>query len=197
MWTTLAASHHSSISAQAECRARHIGLRIEHAGYLAEWDGRARKRTGNLRHAAGTAIGQPFAGVGVGIIERGDRLEIQDHDGGFGVLNDGQNRGRRRVSAHVAKDQIDARAAESFARLKTFGGIVHKARADDIGPPADALLDFALIAFEALFEPMKLRPVGSQANPILQPLPSQVPAQVPPLIVPSTRLLDVNRSVEI
>ena len=76
-------------------------------------DPRARERAGDLRHAAGGAVGQPLAGVHVRVVERGGRLEPEEDDGRLGGLHDGEHRARRRVRHGMAEDEVDLRAARS------------------------------------------------------------------------------------
>ena len=101
----------------------------------------------------------------MGIIERGARLQIQNHHGSLGVLDDGQYGGGSCVSADVAENQIDARTTKGFTGLETFGRVVHQAGADDRGPFADALFHLALVTLQPFLEPVELRPVCRQANP--------------------------------
>ena len=125
----------------------------------------AREGAGDLRNAAGGTVGQPLAGVGVGIIQRGARLQIQDHHGSFGLLDDRQDLGGGGVGSHVAEDQIDtARRERPAPAASAFGASSTSPRADHRGPFADALLDLALVALQPLFESMELRPVGRQAD---------------------------------
>jgi hypothetical protein len=93
-------------------------------------------------------------------------LQIQDHHGSLGVLDDGQDGGGGCVGAGVAENQINARTAKGITRPDgAFGGIVHQAGTDDGGPFANALFHLALVALQPLFEPVELRPVCRQANP--------------------------------
>ncbi len=61
--------------------------RKEQPGDHVELDAAAGKGIGDLRHAAGAAVGQPFAGVGVGIVQRRRRLQVEDEHGRLASLH--------------------------------------------------------------------------------------------------------------
>ena len=56
-----------------------------------EIDVAAMKDGAELGYAAGAAVGEPLFGVGVGVVEGGGGLEIEDEDGDFGDLDGGQD----------------------------------------------------------------------------------------------------------
>ena len=146
-------------------RLAHIGFRFEHAGDLPEGNGRAGKRAGDFRNAAGGAVGQPLARVGVGIIQRGARLQVQDHHGSLGVLDDRQDLGGSCVGSHVAENQIDAARRKACAGLGALGASSTRPALTTVAHSPMRCFHLALVALQALFEPVELRPVCRQPNP--------------------------------
>ncbi len=67
--------------------------RVEQAGDDVELDAAAGKGVGDLGHAAGTACRQPFARVGIGIVERWHRLQVEDQHGRLAALHRRQHLG--------------------------------------------------------------------------------------------------------
>ena len=101
----------------------------------------------------------------MGIIQRRPRLQIQNHHGSLGLLDDGQNGGRGRVGSDVAEDQIDAGAAKGLA------GGCEASCASSTRPALTTVahspmrcFHFALVALQPFLQPMELRPVRRQAD---------------------------------
>ena len=87
----------------------------QHAGDDVKIDIAAVENRTEFRNATGAAVRQPLFGVGVGIIERGRGLEIEDEDRDFGNLNGGKDGRAGGIGAHVAVDHIDLLALEQVA----------------------------------------------------------------------------------
>ena len=64
---------------------------IQHAGDDVEIDITAVENRTELGNAAGAAVCQPLLGVGVGVVERGRGLEIENENGDLGDLHGGQD----------------------------------------------------------------------------------------------------------
>jgi len=64
---------------------------VEQAGDNLIGDAGAGEGSGELGGAAGRAVGQPLAGVGVGIVQRGDGLQVEHDDGDPGTLHRGED----------------------------------------------------------------------------------------------------------
>ena len=92
-------------------------------------------------------------------------LVVQDNDGNFGALHHRQNRGRKRVSRDVKKDQIHVLLPEAMSGFKGLERRINQAEIHHLDSGAfEPVADDPDITFEALFESFELRPVGVQAD---------------------------------
>ena len=80
------------------------------------------------RDRTSAAMGQPFAGhlgaithlVERFVIERGDRLKIEDNDRHLGALHDGKDSGTQRVGGDVEENNVHIGPAEGMAGFHRF-----------------------------------------------------------------------------
>ena len=89
--------------------AQHVPRRVaveQRARDGAVRDARARERAGDLGHAAGRAVRQPFAGRHRLVVERPRRLQIEDDDGRTDRLHGGQHLRRRRVRRRIEQHEV-------------------------------------------------------------------------------------------
>ena len=95
-------------------------LLVQHAGDDVEVDVAAVEGGAELGDTAGAAVGQPLFGVGVGIVERGGGLEIENEHRHLGNLDGREDHRAGGVSADVAVDHIDLFALEEVAGGNSF-----------------------------------------------------------------------------
>ncbi len=136
----------------------------QHAGHDVEINAAARKGAGNLGHAAGATIRQPFPGVGLGVIQRADRLQIEDQHRGAGFLDGWQHLAARGIGADVTDDQLHSFVGEERARGGRRRRRIHQPGVHHVAEPVQVTADDALVALEPGFQALELRPVGRQAN---------------------------------
>jgi len=133
---------------------------VDRAGDGVVGDPRAGERAGQLGHAAGRAVGQPFAGVGVLVVERRRGLEPEQHHRHLGRLHGREHLAGGRVRDGVAEHEVDPRAREAVARLARPLGRVHQSGRHHLAAElAYPLLDAALVGLDALAQAVELRPV--------------------------------------
>ena len=85
------------------------GIVVERARDDLEGDVRAPEGVRDFRYTTGRAGSQPIGGVGIGVVELRDRLQIEDQHLGVGALHDGQHLRRGCIRGGVADKQIDLR----------------------------------------------------------------------------------------
>ena len=134
-----------------------------------EGNSRAGEHVRDFRDRAGGTMHAPSAGHGRAVthfverrvINRRCGLEVQDNDGNFGALHHRQNRGRKRVSRDVKKNQIHVLLPEAMSGFKGLERRINQAEIHHLDSGSFELVaDDPDITFEALFESFELRPVG-------------------------------------
>src|ERR1035437_2812363 len=99
------------------------------------------------------------------VINRGCRREVQDDDGNFRTLHDGQHGRRQRVSRDVQENNVHVRLAEFVAGLQSLFWIVNETKIHDLDAGTfEFFLDSADVAFETRLESLELRPVSVEAD---------------------------------
>ena len=136
----------------------------QHAGHDVEVNAAARKGAGNLRHAAGATIRQPFPGVRLRVIQRADRLQVEDQHRGACLLNRGQHLAARGVGADVTNDQFHSFAGKQSARGSRRWGRIHQPRVHHVAELVQVAAHDALVAFEPALQALELRPIRRQPN---------------------------------
>ena len=113
----------------------------QHPGDHVEIDAAAGESAGNLGHAAGTAIGQPFPRVRLGVIQRADRLQVENQHRGIGPLNGGQDLAAGGIGGDVTDDQLHFFADEQFSRGGRRRSGIHQPGVHDVAKPVQSAVD--------------------------------------------------------
>jgi len=146
---------------------------LQHARDLVKRDAGAVEDVGNLRHRAGRAMGEPFAGhlravaelVEPRVINRRLGREVEDDDRHLRAPHNRQHGGRQRVGGDVQENQVHIRLPELVPRRERLLWRVHEAEVDDLDARQRQFLrDAREVAFEPLLQARELRPVGVQAD---------------------------------
>ena len=144
-----------------------------------EIDARALEDVGDLRHRAGAAMRQPFAGhrraiahaVERGVVDGARRLQVEDDDRNPGAPDHREDRRRQRIGRDVKEDQIDVFLSKAVPCLEGFGRAVDQTEIHHLDAgPGEPLGHPLHVALQSLLQPGKLRPVriepdAEQANP--------------------------------
>ena len=139
-------------------------LHPQHAGNDLEINAAARKGAGNFRHAARATVRQPFPGVRLRVIQRADRLQIEDQHRGAYLLNRGQHLAARGVGANVTNDQFHSFTGKQSTRGRGRWGRIHQPRVHHVAELVQVAIDDALVAFEPALQALELRPIRRQPN---------------------------------
>ncbi len=146
---------------------------------------------GDLRRAAGLAVGQPLSGhhpavtqgVEALVVDGRDRLEIEHDEGQAGTLGHGQDGAGEGVGGDVQEDRLHAFAQEALRRRAGRLGAVHQAGIHHLHPQGGKPSgDVVLVAGEAFLQSRELRPVGIQAD-AEQADPAVLVHSAPPTII--------------
>ncbi|MFM2031428.1 MAG: hypothetical protein RLZZ297_193 [Chloroflexota bacterium] len=120
---------------------------------------------GNLGDTAGRTRRQPIGGVGVGVVELGDGLQIEHQHLGIRALDDGEHLRRRRVGGSVADEQIDLGRGEVCPGSGGGRSGIDHPRADDLGTQRGKLRrDDGVVLQQLLTQPGELPPVRFEAD---------------------------------
>ena len=120
---------------------------------------------GDLRHAAGGTVRQPFAGVRVLVIQSLGGLQVQYKNRKLRPLNDRKHLGGGRVGPYVTDEQIQVGLGELLARGSGGRRAIHQPGGHDGRAGfAESLLDATLITHQPVPQTLKLGPVAGQPN---------------------------------
>src|SRR5581483_1419375 len=129
-------------------------------------DACAREGSGELGHAAGRAVREPFAGRHPFVVDGARRLQVEHDDGRLRLLHRGEHLRRGRIRRRVEHHQLHARRGELRTRLARLLRAVDEARRDDLcAELRQPALEVLLIALEPFAQAVELRPVRRQADP--------------------------------
>ena len=139
-----------------------------------EVDSRPAENVGNLWDATRLTMREPFARhhaavthrIECFVVNRRDRLQVENDYRYPRSLDRRQNGGRERVSTDVEEDDLRLLAAEANPRLLRRGGGVHEADVYHLGAElAEAVGDLRHVPLEPWLQPVKLWPVSREPDP--------------------------------
>jgi len=146
---------------------------VKHSGDQVVADTCAVEHAGDFRRRAGLAICQPFSGhffparqpIERFIVDARRRLQVEHHNRHLRLLYYRQDGGTECIGRDIKEDDFYLLAGEqlrSAVRLihRVYQSSIHNGNAGALKPAVDR----CLVAFQALFQPLKLRPVRVQTN---------------------------------
>ena len=140
------------------------GFLLEVSGDRAELDAGPAEDVGDLGDRALAAVGEPFAGVEVGVVHGLGGLQVNHQDRGLGPLGDRQHHGGGQVGGQEDDDEVAVGDPQLFAGRGGFLRVGDEAGVDDVGVEVlEAAGDVADGFLQLRQQLGKLGPVGAEA----------------------------------